>query len=78
MIELEEARDIQSAVAIKRAENGYRVLYHRVLKEKKTVMSLFGPKEVQHEDAEMVFPTLADVVQFLGQHYEEPTVGVSL
>lgn len=78
MMELDdlEMREAEAKVQIERLDNGYIVRCAKPIKEKRTIRTMFGNIETRVRTCEMVFPTLADAVKFLGEHYKEPTVGV--
>lgn len=75
-IDIDEERDITANVEVKRVDNGYQVECWRKTKEKRTIQTMFGKHETNARKQTLVFSNLADVVKFLGEHYNEPTVGL--
>lgn len=68
-----DEREVKAVVQIIRVDNGYRVRAHEVLKKKRTIQTLLGKTEVGHREVDLVFHSLAEVVEWLGKHYQEPT-----
>jgi len=76
MIELEELNELKNHVHLYKVENGYAIKV-TVPREKPVKQSgPFTDYESKTREAIHVFSNLADVVSWLGNHYQEPTNGL--